>query len=114
MDVKQIGDPSARPRGDGQGPGGSGGFSRLLGAIGFAVVLGVGFMFSLLLFSILLVAGVVVGGWWWWKTRHLRRELRERMAQMAQQAQNAQDIQEAEAGGRIIEGEVIRDPGDRQ
>jgi hypothetical protein len=65
-------------------------------------------MFSLLVFAVLLVAGLVVGGWWWWKTRHLRRELRERMAQMAQ------EVQDEQAGGRVIEGEVIRDPDQRR
>jgi hypothetical protein len=82
------------------------GLKRLLGSIAFAGLLVVGFMFSLVVFSILLVTGLIAGGYWWWKTRDLRRELRARMDQMAQQAQGTQD---AQAGGRIIEGEVIRD-----
>ncbi len=75
MDVKQIGGPAPRP--------GRSGLARIVGSILFAAVLVAGFMFSLLVFAILLVVAVVAGGWWWWKTRHLRRELRERMEQMA-------------------------------
>jgi hypothetical protein len=88
---------------DGRTPVGDG-FKRLLGSIAFAGLLVVGFMFSLVVFSILLVAGLIAGGYWWWKTRDLRRRMREQMERMA----------EDQAGGRVIEGEVIRDADERR
>ena len=57
-----------------------------------AVLLVVAFMFSLLVFAILATVGVLVWGYLWWKTRELRRQMREQPP-----------------GGRVIEGEAIRD-----
>jgi len=57
-----------------------------------AVLLVVAFMFSLLVFAILVTVGLLVWGYLWWKTRELRRQMRERPP-----------------GGRVIEGEAIRD-----
>ena len=57
-----------------------------------AVLLVVAFMFSLLVFAILAIVGVLVWGYLWWKTRELRRQMREQPP-----------------GGRVIEGEAIRD-----
>ncbi|HVS25819.1 MAG TPA: hypothetical protein VHE58_00670 [Burkholderiales bacterium] len=59
-----------------------------------AVLLVVAFMFSLLVFAILVTGGLLVWGYLWWKTRELRRQMRERRP-----------------GGRVIEGETIRDVG---
>ena len=57
-----------------------------------AVLLVVAFMFSLLVYAILAIVGVLVWGYLWWKTRELRRQMREQPP-----------------GGRVIEGEAIRD-----
>ena len=50
------------------------------------------FVFSLLIFAVVAAGGLLVVGYVWWKTRKLRRQMRENPP-----------------GGRIIEGEVIRD-----
>lgn len=57
-----------------------------------AVLLVVAFMFSLMVFAILVTVGLLVWGYLWWKTRELRRQMREQPQ-----------------GGRVIEGEAIRD-----
>ncbi|HEY6281068.1 MAG TPA: hypothetical protein VIW72_04655 [Burkholderiales bacterium] len=55
-----------------------------------AVLLVVAFMFSLLVFAILVTGGLLAWGYLWWKTRELRRQMREQPP-----------------GGRVIEGEAI-------
>lgn len=66
--------------------------SRLLTA-GVAIVLLVGTLaLSLFVIAAGALAAAVTGSYLWWKTRELRRRLREQPR-----------------GGRIIEGEVIRD-----
>ncbi len=50
------------------------------------------FTLSLLVFALLATIGLLVWGYVWWKTRELRRQMRERPP-----------------GGRVIEGETIRD-----
>jgi len=66
--------------------------SRLLTA-GVAIVLLVGTLaLSLFVIAAGALAAAVAGSYLWWKTRELRRRLREQPR-----------------GGRIIEGEVIRD-----
>ena len=57
-----------------------------------AVLLVAAFTFSLLVLAILAIVGVLVWGYLWWKTRDLRRQIREQPP-----------------GGRVIEGEAIRD-----
>jgi hypothetical protein len=41
------------------------------------VVLAAAFLFSLVLFAVLLGVGLIAGAYLWWKTRGLRRQLRE-------------------------------------
>jgi hypothetical protein len=66
---------------------------RNLGGVAMSVaLLLVGFVFSLLLVAAVATVGLAAWGYVWWKTRTLRRELRK-----------------APAGGRIIEGEILRD-----
>ncbi len=65
-----------------------------------AVLLVAAFMASLLLFAILLTGGLLVGGYLWWKTRDLRRRMREQMHE---------HIHERRPGGRVLEGEAVRD-----
>ena len=77
-----------------------------------AVLMVVGFMFSLVALAIVAVAVVLVGAWFWWKTRAVRREIREQMSQQQNQQQNQQPPfarEQSQRTGRIIEGEVIRE-----
>ena len=69
---------------------------RLLTAVASAAVLAVAFMFSLVIFSAVAAIALLGGIYLWWKTRALRRQLRERPP-----------------GGRVIEGEVIREAASR-
>ncbi len=57
-----------------------------------AVLLVVGLMFSLLVLALAATAAVLVLGYLWWKTREVRRQIREQPP-----------------GGRVLDGEVIRD-----
>lgn len=57
-----------------------------------AVLLVVGLMFSLLMLALATTAAVLILGFLWWKTRKQRRQMRKRPP-----------------GGRVIDGEVIRD-----
>ncbi len=82
---------------------------RIVGFVVGAALLVAGFMFSLALFGALIIIGLGVWAYVWWKTRALRRHLREQMeAQMA--GQQAGPMDDLPPGGRVIEGEVIRDP----
>ncbi len=69
---------------------------KILAGMISAALLVVAFMFSLVALAIVACGAVLLGGWLWWKTRQLR------------QAVDAQAARQAEAGGRVIEGEVIR------
>ncbi len=89
-----------RPRlagGDGSRPVHAPGFLVTVVTIAVgAVLLVAGFMFSLLVFAIVVTGGLLVLGYLWWKTRDLRRQIREQM-------------RERPAAERVIEGEVIRE-----
>lgn len=67
---------------------------RVLSFAAGAVLLVLVFTLSVLLFAALVAGGLLVWGYLWWKTRELRKQMRERPP-----------------GGRVIEGEVIRDAG---
>ena len=67
-----------------------------------AFVLSVGlfalaFIFSLAALAVVAVVGVIFAGWLWWKTRAVRRHM------------HAMRTAPDQAGGHIIEGEVIRE-----
>lgn len=71
--------------------------SLLSNAIAFAlsaVLLAVAFILSVLVFAVVVTGGLLVWGYLWWRTRGLRKQMRERPPE-----------------GRVIEGEVIREPG---
>jgi Flp pilus assembly protein TadB len=70
----------------------SGLLGKVLTFASAVVLLVVAFMFSLLVFALLVTVGLLVWGYLWWKTRELRRQMRERPP-----------------GGHVIEGEAIRD-----
>lgn len=55
-----------------------------------AILLMLGFLFSLVLLAIIAVAGLAAFGYFWWKTRELRKVMREQPP-----------------GGRVIDGEVV-------
>lgn len=73
--------------------------SLLGNAVAFAlsiVVLAAAFMLSVIVFAFVAAGGLLVWAYLWWRTRHLRKGMRERPSE-----------------GRVIEGEVIREPGHR-
>ncbi len=82
----QMGGPAPGPLG------------RILNALLSAVLLVVGFFFSLVAFAVAAVVGTLGAAWLWWKTRDLRREMRAQMENPPRPAD-----------GYVIEGEVIRD-----
>lgn len=71
---------------------GSGFLGKILTTVASAAVLVMAFMFSLFVFAVVATIGLMLGGYLWWKTRELRKQMRERPP-----------------GGRVIDGEVIRD-----
>lgn len=76
---------------------------RILAFAAAAVLLAVSLMFSLLLFAVALVVGLLLWGWLWWKTRELRGQMRERQME---------GMDDHPSGGRVIEGEVVREEAD--
>ena len=86
-------DPSRIP---GNGPRfrapASGFLGKIVTTVASAAVLVMAFMLSLLVFAFVAAIGLMLGGYLWWKTRELRKQMRDRPQ-----------------GGRIIEGEVVRD-----
>ena len=74
--------------------------TRVLGFTAGIILLAGAFVFSLLLFAVLLAVGIVAGIYLWWKTRRLRKFLRESM----HQAPGATDS----AHVRVMEGEYTR------
>lgn len=77
--------PSAQP----------GMFGKLIGFMAMAVMLVLGFMFSLVLLGVVLIIGLGAFGYFWWKTRSVRREIRE------------QAVAQAAHDGAIIDGEAV-------
>lgn len=61
-----------------------------------AVLLALGFMFSLVLVAVVAVVGLAVGAWFFWKTRHLRKAMRAAGAARKPAPQ-----------GNVIEGESV-------
>ena len=70
----------------------SGWMGKVLTFAAGAVLLVVGLVFSLVVFALATTAAVLFLGFFWWKTREQRRQMRERPP-----------------GGRIIDGEAIRE-----
>jgi len=66
---------------------------RILTVAVGAVLLVLALMFSLLLFAVVTAGAVLVWFYLWWKTRGLRRQVREQPP-----------------GGRVFEGEAVREP----
>lgn len=64
--------------------------ARLAALVLGAILLVLGFMFSLVLIAIVAVVALAAWGYFWWKTRALRQAMRERPA-----------------GGHVIDGEAV-------
>lgn len=67
---------------------------NLLGLLTGAILLILGFMFSVVIISVIAVIGLGFWGYFWWKTRALRREMQANMPRQ-------------ESDGQIIDGEAI-------
>ena len=63
---------------------------NVLALLTSAIVLILGFMFSVVVLAVVAVLGLAVWGYVWWKTRKLRRAMREQAA-----------------AGQVIDGEAI-------
>ena len=96
-------DPRLPPSGRRSSPGL---FTRILTIAAGALVLVGAVAISFVVFVIVLTALLIVGLYLWWKTRHIRRQLEEKL--------NAS--RPAAPRGETIEGEVIhkRDSGPEQ
>jgi hypothetical protein len=79
--------------------------ARALGFVAGALVLAGAFVFSMVLFALLLGAGLVAGAYLWWKTRALRRQLLD----AAQVARGADPQRTAPSRPTTIEGEFKRE-----
>lgn len=73
-------------------------FRTLFAFLAGAILLILGFVFSLVVFAVIVVLGLAVWGYVWWKTRKLRRAM-----------------QGQAPGGRVIDGEatVVEEDGVR-
>ncbi len=70
------------------------------------ILLGLAFMFSMVVIAVILVAGAIVWAYLWWKTRELRKQMRDfppRGVVMEDDAVESEVIM-----GEVIEGEAIR------
>lgn len=80
---------------------------KLLTAIVGAVLLVLGFMFSVVLIAIVVAVGLGVWLWFWWKTRKLRQQLRENPPP-GWERQSAPDGDVIEGEAVIVEEEITR------
>jgi UPF0716 family protein affecting phage T7 exclusion len=69
---------------------------KLLALVAGAILLILGFMFSLVLLAVFLAVALALGTWFFWKTRHVRKAMRESAA-----------MQDPPGSGNVIEGEVV-------
>lgn len=60
-----------------------------------AILLVLGFMFSVIVLAVVIVGGLAGLGYFWWKTRRLRKAMREQQGPVG------------EDGGHVIEGEAV-------
>jgi len=82
---------------------------RVVGIAAGAVLLIAALMFSVVIFAFALAAGLLAWGYLWWKTREVRRRMREQMEAQRMGQGSQPHGNTPPQGGRIIEGEVIRD-----
>lgn len=87
--------PSANPPGP---------LAKILAAIILALLLGLGFMFSLVLLALIPFIALAVWAWFWWKTRELRKLMREQGPGFGMGSQSMGD---ASMRGEVIDGEAV-------
>jgi hypothetical protein len=88
-------------------------FGKLVAVVAGTGLLVLGLMFSVIIIAVALAVGLAIWGWMWWKTRALRQRMREQMEAQSMQPPFGGDVDSGRAtGGRIIEGEIIRDNDD--
>jgi hypothetical protein len=83
--------------------------AKIIATISGVAVLIVGVLFSAVLLAIAAVVGCALVGYFWWKTRALRKTLRQAAQDPAFQ-QAARRPFDPAPGGRVIEGEAVREP----
>lgn len=81
-------------------------FSRALAVVAGAALFTGAFLVSMVFFVVALAVGVVLGGWFLWRTRHLRRQMRERAAQWSASRPDQREVIE----GTVISSETVDDP----
>jgi len=86
--------------------GSSGPLQKIAAFIVTLVVIGLGLMFSLAVFSFLLVAGAIAWVYLWWKTRELRKQMRDFQSHTVAMGGDAAEGEIIR--GEVIEGEVVR------
>ncbi len=74
----------------------TGPLGQALALVAGAILLVLGFMFSLVLLAVFVAVGLVLGAWFFWKTRHVRKAMRE-----------AGPMRNPPADGNVIEGEAV-------
>lgn len=74
----------------------TGPLAQALALVVGAILLVLGFMFSLVLLAVFVAVGLMLGAWFFWKTRHLRKAMREAGA-----------MRNPPADGDVIEGEAV-------
>lgn len=87
--------PSANPPGP---------LAKILAAIILALLLGLGFMFSLVLLALIPFIALAVWAWFWWKTRELRKLMREQGPGFSM---GGQSMGGAPMRGEVIDGEAV-------
>lgn len=74
----------------------AGPFGQIAALVGGAILLVLGFMFSIVLLAAFAIAALMLGSWFLWKTRHVRKAMREAGA-----------MHSPPSSGDVIEGEAI-------
>jgi UPF0716 family protein affecting phage T7 exclusion len=74
----------------------AGPLAQALALVVGAILLVLGFMFSLVLLAVFVAVALMLGAWFFWKTRHLRKAMREAAA-----------MRNPSADGDVIEGEAV-------
>lgn len=77
--------------------------AKLLSVVAGAILLILGFMFSLVLLGVVVVVGLGVWAWFWWKTRKLRQQIKEQMRENPPPGWERR----SSPAGHVIEGEAV-------
>jgi UPF0716 family protein affecting phage T7 exclusion len=75
----------------------AGPLAQALALVVGAILLVLGFMFSVVLLAVFVAVGLMLGAWFFWKTRHVRKAMREAAATRGPPP----------TGGEVIEGEAV-------